>query len=319
MKRLIKYFSPYNDFEFSNCSTKYEVLPHLVPDGAGPKVLLELARKLGLTRANGAKVKTMKFKNEWESKREHKITHCIELKQTSPANHCGNETYHWKIGFITLHENHLPAVEKCNGKMTKDLALKIVDGGYYHASNTCEIDSEYMLIIENWSYFHSLELLGYSREKFEKCLGVKSTVFDDSVSSCSQCGEYNYNDNGRTYNFRMTPDGEYLGLECGCFDSYSKEHVEEWANKPEQCVESESIESLVKEGKAEFIQRYVGGMTDSWRSHSYDGESVEIGNPKDILENLLEKNPDGQYVFCHDESGQFQTYFSVYKLIQENK
>ncbi len=314
MKRLIKYWSPYNETKFSNCSTQYEVLPILVPDSAGPKELERLARELGLVRAKGAKAKRLESKNEWESQRAQWITHSMELRETKECSHRGEKSYHYKIGFINLNLRGLPAVEDCTGKITKKKAHEIVDSGWYHAQSTCEINKEYLIIMDSWDYYHDLNLLGYKLEQFEKALGIDDRVFDDSVSSCSECGAYNYNDDGHHYNFRMTPDGEYLGLECGCFDEYSKSNIEAWANKPETCVEPDAIEALVEDDKAEFIQRYVGGMTDSWRSHSYAGEAVSIGNPKDILEELLEKNPDGQYVFVHDESGQFQTYFSVYKL-----
>jgi hypothetical protein len=59
MKRLIKFWGNYSDkCEFSNCSTKYEILPILVDDAAGNKELQELALSNGIefTRAGSFKL-----------------------------------------------------------------------------------------------------------------------------------------------------------------------------------------------------------------------------------------------------------------------
>ena|SRR3990167_2843335 len=56
-----------------------------------------------------------------------------------------------------------------------------------------------------------------------------------------------------------------------------------------------------------------GGMTDG-RGGWFRGELTREGEPETVLAELLERNPEGEYVFSHDESGQFQVYFSVWRV-----
>jgi hypothetical protein len=103
-----------------------------------------------------------------------------------------------------------------------------------------------------------------------------------------------------------------------CFPSWLNTYgIDDYINKPNRCIPSEAAEQLVESGKIRFVQRYIGGMTDPGRGGSYGGEHVENGQPKEVVRELLKAKPKGQYICSHDESGQFQVYWSVYEVIPE--
>lgn len=56
------------------------------------------------------------------------------------------------------------------------------------------------------------------------------------------------------------------------------------------------------------------GLKVFGRGGRYNGEFTREGKPDDILKNLLKENPGKLYLFTHDESGQFQNYFSVWEV-----
>lgn len=140
---------------------------------------------------------------------------------------------------------------------------------------------------------------------------IESAYEADGLSSCAVCN-IQHNLDGYSEDYQIV-DCEIVCTEC--MGEYIKDNgIDDYVNKPERCIPLSLAEELKKKRKLKFIQRYVGGMTDSWRSHSYGGQSVQIGEPKTILTKLLEANPSKEYVFSHDESGQFQTYFSVWEV-----
>jgi hypothetical protein len=169
--------------------------------------------------------------------------------------------------------------------------------------------------MQDWDYYHALPFLGYSIERFQEVLEVAERTFDDEVTSCHECGEYMWNDNGRTYNYRIVDECTLLGMECGCYDEWCKKNWKSKINTPDECVELDFAEELESKGKLVHIARYIGGMTDG-RGGYYAGECCAEGEPKKVLAALLKKNPKAKYVFTHDESGQFQTYFSVWRVKQ---
>jgi hypothetical protein len=161
-----------------------------------------------------------------------------------------------------------------------------------------------------------MSLLGYSRESFEKVLGITEEGFYDDTESCSQCGKYDSRDNGYTYNFRYIESTGNLGVNCGCYSEFaeSPEAIEAYTDSPDHAIEADAIKAHVKAKRLKFIERFVGGMTDSHRPHYFDGEPVRVSTPEKVLAELKAKYPKRSYVFSHDESGQFQTYFSVYQV-----
>ncbi len=134
------------------------------------------------------------------------------------------------------------------------------------------------------------------------------------VEHCTECYDAcfdteDYHDAG---DYKWTEDG-LVCLEC--FDSYAEDHLDDYTDKSEQCIPLKVAESLESKGRLKFIERFIGGMVDG-RGGWFNGESVREGHPKNVLEGLKAKHNDCEYVFSHDESGQFQTYFSVWKLIK---
>jgi len=317
MKRLIKYTSPYEDLEFSNCSTKYEVLPFVVEDHAGSSELRELATFLGYKPLG--KVKPLK------SRRGLSITHTIPVETKKRLGYDGKidsrrpvETT--RLGFITLDERDaeragIEVNVECEGVLTPDQNYNILNNQCFDFYDFIELNNETVLNIESWDAFHHLALLGYSLDKFMEDHNCKETVFSDSVTSCGQCGEWMYNDNGYTYNYRIV-DSELLGIECGCYEEYVSRNWTDRIDDTKTPIEKEVAEKLEEEGKIEHLERFIGGMTDG-RGGFYGGKATREGDPESVLEEYQKKFPDSQFIFTHDESGQFQTYFSIYKVVGE--
>lgn len=315
MKRLIKYTSPYEEIQFSNCSTKYEVLPFVVEDNAGSKELRELTILLGFTPIGNCKT--------LEVKQNISITHTVAVETKPRLDWHGKidsrrpiETT--RLGFITLNERD---AERCGievnveleGELTEAQSYNILNNQAFDFYDFITIDNEVLLNIETWDAFHYLELLGYSLQKFMESHNCKETVFSDSVTSCGQCGEWMFNDNGYTYNYRFV-DSELLGIACGCYKEHIEQNWQDRINDTRTPIEKDIAETLEDSGKIEHLERFIGGMTDG-RGGYYNGESTREGDPETVLAEYKRNFPSIDFIFTHDESGQFQTYFSIYKVI----
>lgn len=201
-----------------------------------------------------------------------------------------------------------------------------------------DIDGEMAVIISGWEFYHILPLLGYTWQSLLTHLGVKSDDdsdpevfgFEDDSDSCGECGIIDHRDNGYTYNFRETPGGDYMGVNCGCFEEACKAEFRDNVNDSDRAITLESARELAREGKLKFVERFIGGWTDPGRGghfrveegepdFSANGGSVNNGDPEEVLKAALERDPDGEYIMSHDESGQFQTYFSLWQVTDESE
>lgn len=322
MKRLIKYHNKYSSdkMNFSTCSTYYEILPFLVEDNANNKDLIAYADALGYERVGNVKTLVKKSPGHHSSLT---ITHAVKLNEIAQGTGMyDDEQYQVYLGFITINSsseyNQYPliAVESINNTMSQDQACEIRNNQEFGVSGTGLIESDMYMVMESWDYFHDIPLMGYSLEKLEQHLGCTESTFSDEVTTCHECNEWMFNSDDYTYNFRIV-DCTLLGLECGCYHTFTKNRYLEFVNDSEQCIELDIAEELESEGKLEFVERFIGGMTDG-RGGSYGGQSAREGKPGTILEELIQENPDASYIFTHDESGQFQTYFSVWRVKTEN-
>lgn len=328
MKRLIKYWSSYNETSFSDCSTKYEILPVLVDDSAGADELKRLARE------HGYAYRTKVTEPKREGYRPNKITHSLKLSETLPMPQHSirkdRRKMHVFLGFITLTTSQsdnaiLPLNKGLNKRVTSKQANDIVNSQAFGVADVGTIGKENMIVMESWNYYHEIKLQGYSLESFEKHYGVDKTknkgerYFSDSVSQCGECGEWDHQDDGYTYNFRVI-GGDLLGINCGCFKEACKNSIEDFEDNTDTPMELEAAEELKKEGRLIFLERFIGGMVDG-RGGSYGGKSTREGTPAGVLAEYKKKFPKASFVFTHDESGQFQTYFSIWKVKRhfENK
>lgn len=310
MKRLIKYWNTYESDKnnFSNVSTNFEVLPIIVDDTASNKELRTLAKELGLeTQGNVA------------SFEGGKLTHSLKLKEVKTKERWGKiESMQCYIGFIKVDDT-LPVLESINNDMTAEQAIEIINNQAYGIRDAITINGESMVLIDSWDAFSALSFAGYSLEAFAKhydCLdsqGKAETVFDDSVFQCGECGEWDYNDNGYTYNYRIIGH-EIIGERCGCLHEVQKRMVDEYIDDSSQAIELDTAKELESENKLEHLERFIGGMVDG-RGGYYDGKYTRESNPEKALDEYREKFPDSQFIFSHDESGQFQTYFSIWKVL----
>lgn len=316
MKRLIKYHNQFRSDEnkFSGCGTKYEVLQILVDDDAGPKELKQLARQLGFKtkgKPSQLEVKT----NYGGTVRPLQITHSIALNETIQRH---NEKYQVYLGFITLNESGTLKPSQKIIKTTKKQQQDILDKQEYSIIDVIDLQGDRNILITSWEHYHHIPLLGYDFKHFQmSILRTRSetnisTVFDDSVFSCGECGAWDYNDDGYTYNYRMT-DYDLLGTKCGCYEEHQKNNLNKYINNPDKPLESEVADALESEGSLERLETFIGGMVDG-RGGYFKGQSTREGSPEDVINEYQDKYPDDELVLIHEESGQFQTYFSIARL-----
>lgn len=329
--RLIKFWNPYpNDgISFSDCSTGYEILETLATESQLTATFLRAcAKKHGLKLKRGAKAE---FPDK--DRRYGKIATRIAIKLAE--THEGRASYGLKseklpvyLGFVAVdagwHEA-LPAVEKINTPITEEQANEVIGNQAYGVDSFGKhVDGHNVLVKAGWEFYHILPLLGYSMESFEEALDFKvdESGFYDDTESCSECGLYNESTNGYTSNFRYHDNYGNLGVECGCADKVQEENFEDYADEPSKCIELETAQKLAKQGKVKFVKRYVGGMTDGrggyWRGEDEGDEGsghIDEGDPAHVLRDLKNEDGDRRYLFSHDESGQFQTYWSVWEIV----
>lgn len=143
------------------------------------------------------------------------------------------------------------------------------------------------------------------------------SAYIGQVEHCAECydnafdTEGDYGESG----FKATQDG-YVCADC--FDAYAEAHLDDYTDTADECIPLKSAESLEDKGKLKFIERFIGGMVDGRGGRYADdrtrGVYIREGKPADILAKLRAENSGRSYVFSHDESGQFQTYFSVWQI-----
>ena len=315
MKRLIKYYNQFSsDPEFSNSSTHMEVLPELFLDNVGMPELLILADAYGIEVSN-KKIKVA----ERCGYQEPKITEVIQTTEFNIKKaiyaHNSDEKRAVFFGFIKFDsEGTLKPVLNGGAKITRDQESNIFNGQEYGIlDNGTMQDGESVLIGDHWLIPQYLKVLGYDAEEFYS--RFDTTGFEDDTYRCNECGVYDDRDNGCTYNHRYVDDGcTQLGVHCGCYDEYmqSTDALSEYLDNADQCIEASVADHHEESGVLKKVQTYIGGMVDGRGGHIH-GESVPEGTPESILKTLKAEHPKRQYLFVHEESGQFQTYFSVYE------
>jgi hypothetical protein len=313
MKRLIKYYNKYNSdkAQFSTCSTEYSIFPELVNEEA------EFSDLKFLAEVHGLKVVGRGIETEMKYRRNLFITHAYKLDEIETIERWGKiETYQFYLGFITIPESDILApIESIDNEMTLEQAYEIVNNQELGVSDFGEmVDGGIVMVKSGWNYFHEIPLLGYNLKQFEELLKITDTGFYDDTDRCGNCGKFDSRDSGYTYNFREF-QGDLLGVNCGCYEEACSgdDGIEEFSDNPDKAMELSSAEKLAEENKIEFIERFIGGMTDG-RGGYFGGEYTREGQPEKILKELKEKDPNKSFLFSHDESGQFQTYFSVWSI-----
>lgn len=325
MKRVIKFWNKYSDRTFSDCGTKYEVLPILVQDDAGPKELRAIAKQLGIKTSH--QVKTIEQTDQYR-RGATQMTHMLKTGEQTEPMYWEKTRYDWYLGFVTLNEKAgiLKPYEKLGKKTTEDERRQILDNRAYGLDDVGDFSmiakkDDLQIVMEGWHYYHEIKMLGYDMKHFERRITNRRKDSDvernfcDSVFSCSKCGTWDSNDSGYTYNYRIM-DSMQLGLNCGCAHEHAKATFTKMANNPKEFIEREAAQELVDDGMLEHVERLIGGMTDG-RGGSYNGVSTREGTPEGLMNAMLKKEPKSKFVISHDESGQFQTYFSIYRITQK--
>jgi hypothetical protein len=318
MLRVIKFWGNYNDIvQFSNCSTEYEVLPIVFEDTATERELMEVCLSNNIQFKGIAVIERPNL-----GYHDIKLKAAIELTETKLQNtgvYISGKMEARKVylGLVTIPKcKALPIHEGVDKLVTEDQAYNIINNQECSVAYTADVDGEHLLVMEDWDYFHSIKFLGYSLESFENSAGTNNNrTFSDEVTSCNDCGEYMWESNGHNYNYRIVDDCTLLGIKCGCYEAHALNNIEEYVDDSSKAVELKVAEKLSEQGKLKFVERYISGMVDPGRGGYYAGYgSVSNGQPEEILAALKLKYPKHRYVFSHDESGQFQTYFSVWRV-----
>lgn len=317
MKRAIKYLNRYESdkHQFSNLEMQYEVLPYIFDDNAGTDELNEVIEKLGLKKQGRV------FQPKDKHRHRLPVTHACLIDEfvdfdTGLYLKGEVEKRQWKIGLIKFEPvDGLRISVKPYQKLPDTEVIEIMrdqKGGF---DNYVTIGSTEHMVYESWDAFHYLPLSGYYRPGLND-LGEElkcESTFSDEISSCHECGEYMFNDNGRNYNFRIVEDCTLLGIECGCFETYQKNNINTFIGNTDTPMELDVAKELAESGKLKHLERFIGGMTDGRGGH-YGGEFCAEGNPEEVLKKYQAKYPKQKFIFTHDESGQFQTYFSIWRV-----
>lgn len=191
------------------------------------------------------------------------------------------------------------------------------------------------VILSGWEFYHILPLRGYTWQSYLTACGVEGDepepfgFFDDS-DMCGECCAIDSRDDGYNYNFRETPSGNYVGVNCGCYAEACRSEWPDLVNDAGDTIGLDLARDLARDGKLKFLARYIGGMVDVGRGGFFmdhgaeDGAPdakgmgpVRNGQPDKILAELRAAEPDGEFIFSLDETGQFQTYFSVWRVLAE--
>jgi len=247
------------------------------------------------------------------------VTHAIQVGthvKTHSFRSEENETLPVYLGFITLPRDsgYLPLVETVGNPVTLKQASEVCNYQAYGVSAVGEmVDGPITVVKSGWNYFHAMPMLGYSLESFQEVLNITEQGFEDDTTSCDGCNKFDSRDNGYQNNFREH-DGEWLGINCGCFDEACAGNIEPFIDDPDTAIELKTAEKLAADGALEHVERFIGGMVDG-RGGFYAGAACREGTPTKVLKTLKAENPDARYLFTIDETGQFQTYFSVWLVI----
>ncbi|MHA2068841.1 MAG: hypothetical protein ACXABY_31145, partial [Candidatus Thorarchaeota archaeon] len=185
MKRLIKYAPKWSDqWEFSTCSSVYEVLPYVLPDDAGLPELRALASEIGFTvEGRGKKV------SKWD--RDFQVTHAVKVGTTMVDDGCylkGKQVERIeRLGLIQLPndtDDWLPVDVACEGQLTDEMVYEISNRQFGDIDIPITINNETMMLIQGWDAFHCLAFMGYSFQQFMEMSQCESTIFSDEVTSC---------------------------------------------------------------------------------------------------------------------------------------
>lgn len=235
MKRLIKFWGNYSDkCEWSNCSTRYEVLPILVDDADGDKELLEIALSNNIKYEALEKVES----KSWAYRYDIQLTHALRLTEKTKQDsgvYLPNKIeprVTW-LGFVTLPKSTvLEPKDTLNNKLTVLQCCDIVNLQECDIDDVADINGEVTLIRQGWDSYHGIALLGYSMDSFLKHYKIEHATFSDEVAHCHECGQYVYETNGYQNNFVVVEECNLLGKPCGCYDMWVTQNIKIREAKP---------------------------------------------------------------------------------------
>lgn len=152
--------------------------------------------------------------------------------------------------------------------------------------------------LANWNnipgkVYNALEFMGYSCE------------WEDEWTMCGNCYKViRTNPNSYGWQQYFSIIGE-CDLVCGnCIKEDPTEYLEQLENNPKNCM---TIDIDLEENGYEL-------MEDEFESGLHEGMN---SNPTQILNNWIEKYPDGKFIFVLDEQSQFYIGFSIWKKKEE--
>ncbi len=207
MFRLFTYTSSH---DFSECD-QITPLPVLWDTMPTETQVIEAAAQHGFTLASPLTAPPEERHN-WDKRR----TVVMQADTTAMGTHW-NKDEHVRIAVAQLFADGAPLpIVREPTPFTQEHADAIWQSGKadaFHIVDRGELDGESVVVIHSWKYYQVLPLFGYVDAE-----DVWASVFDDSVSTCGDCGAMDHPDDGYSYNFLPTDDtsGEFLGVNCGC-------------------------------------------------------------------------------------------------------
>lgn len=310
MLRLIKYKEAYRDGpKFSNCSTKYAVLPAVLTDDIGVDYLKDYAKGAGYAVQAVSKEPTTKYDSYLT------IRSWVQIEDAEGMDGPVKQY----LGLIKIDDSGpLKPVVNCDGVLTVAICYDITNAQEYDLEDVgAYVDGGdgRVLVKQGWGWYHHLPLLGYSLDQFAELLNITEEGFDDDTTRCGECGVYDSRDNGYTYNHHCVDDVGMLGKNCGCYDDHMSNNWSDHINT------TTSIEASAAENNDELIhmERFIAGMMDPGRGGYWSGygHCEPCNDPEALLGDLRDEFPSDGFVITHDESGQFQSYFSIYAVVED--
>jgi len=182
---------------------------------------------------------------------------------------------------------------------------KIFPNAYFDSAAGCSEPGydDNPVILADWNHvsnktFDSLENKGFSCEWMDEWI------------MCDECYKV-FRSSPNSYDWQMFGvicDGYVL---CGsCLSEDPIDYLESLENNPHSALTHMLLDVIDPSNYGYTLNQ--NGFENGWHPGQND-------DPKKILEDMLENNPDNKYIFAMTGQGQFDVEFAIYKKDKENE
>lgn len=205
----------------------------------------------------------------------------------------------------------------CNKRweiIEKVLSEMNYDGIDRYEYDESDEDNHLFLIVQSWSNIkdfneifkkiypeYNIELKEEDSASIIDELTHYNWGFSDEYTQCENCNKVIYYNEWGTVNYAITGD-EMICLDCLHHDiGFQKSYCKNMENNPEKAISNLTDDELTGLGYEKLNGYYEYG----WYG--------KMDNPENILKELLEKEPNGRFIFVITNMAQFETRFEVWR------